>query len=97
MSMPYIGFSNDTLAKLPTIAMGETVRCHKCEKRHPLQEARPQGVTPVAIPGRNATAPPPPTVLGFFHCPTMHKDYLGSINGHNVTGIQSDISGKIPT
>ena len=39
MSTPYIGFSNDNLAKLPKVKAGDEFNCPRCEGRHTLLPA----------------------------------------------------------
>ena len=37
---PYIGFGNDTLAKLPKVKAGDSIRC-KCGHVHTLEDSKP--------------------------------------------------------
>ena len=36
MSIPYIGFGNDTLSKLPVVKKGDEIHCPRCNERHLL-------------------------------------------------------------
>lgn len=38
--VPYIGFSNETLAKLPPAKEGDTIKCKRCGEPHLLQAAK---------------------------------------------------------
>ncbi len=37
--IPYVGFSNETLSKLPTCKVGDEFRCPKCGETHTIQPA----------------------------------------------------------
>ena len=37
MSTPYIGFGNDTLGKMPLVAIGEPIICPLCTQVHKLK------------------------------------------------------------
>lgn len=39
MSLPYIGFSNATLAQQPEARPGDLIRCGRCARRHRLRAA----------------------------------------------------------
>ena len=43
MSVPYIGFGNDTLAKRPALLAGDLVDCHKCGDKHVVEGSKPDG------------------------------------------------------
>lgn len=37
MSTPYIGFGNDTLGKMPQVAIGDQIICPQCQCVHKLE------------------------------------------------------------
>lgn len=37
MKTPYIGFSNETLKRLPLVSVGEEISCDKCGGKHVLR------------------------------------------------------------
>ncbi len=37
MSIPYIGFGNDTLAKLPALKTGDEIVCPTCKGKHAIE------------------------------------------------------------
>jgi len=39
MKTPYIGFSNETLDKMPTVKAGDIIECQKCGGDHVLMAA----------------------------------------------------------
>lgn len=39
MSTPYIGFTNETLARCPPLAAGDVVECPRCGERHVVEGA----------------------------------------------------------
>lgn len=39
MSLPYIGYSNETLAQQPAAKPGMLIHCDKCRRRHRLRAA----------------------------------------------------------
>ncbi len=39
MPTPYIGFGNDTLARLPRVKAGDSIACPNCGARHVLEAA----------------------------------------------------------
>lgn len=41
MSTPYIGFGNDTLAKQPKVAAGDSIICPTCGQPHQLRPSDP--------------------------------------------------------
>lgn len=41
MSIPYIGFGNDTLAGLPDLKAGDTITCPRCNEKHVVEGSKP--------------------------------------------------------
>ena len=80
MSTPYVGYGNDTLAKLPKVADGEPIICPKCQSVHKLEAAKDKD-------GNKSD------VLLFYRC--GEGDYLGAVAGRLVAGIKADVSGSI--
>ena len=79
MSLPYIGFGNDTLAKMPKVADGDTIICPRCTNVHKLEAGTENGVET--------------DLLMIFTC--NGKQYLGAVSGHLVAGIKADCSGSV--
>ena len=79
MSTTYIGFGNDTLAKMPTVSDGEQIICPYCQGVHKLESATTEeGKT---------------NILMFFKC--GDKSYIGAVAGRLIAGIKPDVSGKV--
>jgi hypothetical protein len=51
--VPYVGFTNDTLAKLPEVKPGDAIECPHCGERHPLENPAPDTAEPLIM---------------FYHC-----------------------------
>lgn len=69
MTAPTIGFSNETLERLPHVRSGDTVDCPVCRRRHTLKPSRDQD-------GRASET------LLVFVC--GDEPYLGALNGRLV-------------
>lgn len=41
MTTPYVGFGNDTLAKLPALKHGDTITCPQCKGQHVVEDSKP--------------------------------------------------------
>jgi hypothetical protein len=82
MSTPYIGFGNDTLAKLPIIEEGEEVPCNGCPGMHPLRCGKDEH-------GEKSS------LLMFYRCPATGKSYLGAVAGKLVMFKKPDVSGSL--
>ena len=81
MSTPYIGFGNDSLAKLPDVVEGQEVPCNGCSGMHPLECAKNKE-------GEKSN------LLMFYRCPSG-KTYLGAVNGKLTMFKKPDVSGKL--
>ena len=79
MSIPYVGFGNDTLDKQPPLKKGDSVNCPNCKKIHPVECGTSDGKES--------------DLLLFYRC--GNKSYLAGINGKSIVGIKVDISGSI--
>lgn len=44
MRIPYIGFGNETLDKLPPLADGDTITCPHCKGQHEVKDSDPPGM-----------------------------------------------------
>ena len=82
MSIPYIGFSNATLEKLPLVGAGEEIDCPHCQGKHRLRA------------GKSETAAHAHDMLLFFTC--GQDNYLGAVANRLVIGVKADISGTYP-
>jgi len=78
----YIGFGNDTLAKLPDVTEGEEVPCSGCSGMHPLRCGRDEQ-------GEKSN------LLLFYSCPSSGKTYLGAIKGKLMMFKKPDVSGSL--
>lgn len=78
MTTPYIGFSNNTLSRLPQAKEGDMIQCPHCGKSHPLECATKNGKKT--------------DILMFFKC--NGKDYVGAITGQIIIGQSPDCSGE---
>lgn len=76
---PYIGFGNDTLAKLPVVHAGEMVKCPHCGGEHEMLPSTSDGQ--------------PTEKLMFFKC--GETTYLGAVQGRLVVGTPSDVHGEV--
>lgn len=76
---PYIGFSNETLAKLKALDPYDPILCPYCGELHLARPA--QGSE-----GKSAD-------LLFFEC--NGKSFLAGIGGKNVIGVSADVSGEL--
>lgn len=47
--VPYVGFTNDTLSKLPLVRPGDEITCPRCGARHVLKNPTPKTEVPVAM------------------------------------------------
>ena len=77
---PYIGFGNDTLAKLPIVEDGDEILCPECKGKHKLEA------------GKDDKGEKNNTIL-FYTCGKNLK--LGAVNQRLVVGIKVDASGEI--
>lgn len=80
MSIPYVGYGNETLAKMPAVKDGEPIICPRCQGTHNLEAAKDKD--------GNKT-----DVLMFYRC--GEGDFLGAVAGKLVAGLKADVSGKI--
>ena len=44
MGVPYVGYSNETLARLPPLKAGDLVTCPRCAEGHPVYDSAPAGL-----------------------------------------------------
>ncbi len=79
--VPYIGFGNETLNKLPTVLAGDKIECVKCGGEHELLP--PDGWK---------EGDEQPIVL-FYKCDD--KSYLAAIAGKLIINVRSDVSGSL--
>ena len=77
---PFVGFSNDTLGKLPTARRGMLIDCPHCGGSHELQCAKDGNGDPTDL-------------LHFFKC--GEQAYIGAVAGRLVVGTPSDVSGTV--
>ena len=77
---PYIGFSNETLSKLPKAKKGDMVFCTNCGEQHPLEC------------GKDSEGNENDSLM-FYTC--GDKSYLGAVDGRCVVLKKADVSGKI--
>ena len=82
MGTSYIGFGNDTPAKLPDVAEGEEVPCGDCSGMHPLRCGRDEE-------GEKSN------LLLFYSWAGSGKTYLGAINGKLMMFKNPDVSGNL--
>ena len=80
MSIPYIGFGNDQLEKMPIAEEGMLIECKKCGKDHPLKCGKDEK-------GDKSN------LLMFYNC--MDKIYLGALAGKFVFDVKPACSGGI--
>jgi hypothetical protein len=76
--VPYIGFGNETLEKLPCVKAGDEIPCSQCGRTHILQA------------GTGADGQPSEGLL-FYKC--GDTSYLGAVKGRVVTWRKPDVSG----
>lgn len=79
MSVPYVGFGNDQLAKEPKCCEGDMVECPRCYCQHPVEFSMD------AKTGRKG-------LLGFYKC--GDRGFLACVNGRFVTGLKAACSGR---
>lgn len=79
--IPYIGFSNSTLAKLPEVKAGDEITCPHCHGKHRLE------------PMKDETGKGSELVL-IFRCGA--GTFLGAAAGRLVAGREADAYGTIP-
>ena len=79
MATPFIGFGNDTLAKMPKVADGDPIICPRCQGVHKLQCGTSEGVKS--------------DLLMFYDCDG--KGYLGAVDGRLIAGVKPDVSGQV--
>jgi len=79
METPYIGFSNETLSKLPPVKKGDMVFCSNCGNQHPLECGTVNGKED--------------TTLMFYNC--GEESFLGAVAGKCVVLKKADVSGTI--
>ena len=79
MKTPYVGFRNDTLAKLPPAHEGHEIDCPNCGGKHDLRAGKTKDG------GKS-------TLLLFYNC--GNKSYLGALAGRLTIGQKADVSGK---
>lgn len=79
--VPYIGFGNDKLAKLPKAEKGMLIECLNCGKDHPLQCVK------------DTEAGQESSTLMFYEC--GEKLYLGAVAGRLVFNAKPSCSGEI--
>jgi len=79
MSTPYIGFGNDTLAKLPPAKEGDEIDCPNCGGRHALECGTTSGKKI--------------NLLMFYKC--GEATYLGAVAGKLTIGQKADVSGSM--
>jgi hypothetical protein len=80
MDTPYIGFSNDTLQKLPKVNKGDKVFCIKCGGEHPLECGTDSK-------GHESS------IIMFYKC--GDTAYLGAVDGCCTVLKKADVSGRI--
>ncbi len=79
-AVPYVGFENATLEKLPPLIAGDDLDCPHCGGTHAAEAG--------GDPDTGGTS----EMLLFYHCgQTM---YLAGVAGKNVTDARADISGE---
>jgi hypothetical protein len=79
MSIPYIGFGNDTLADCPPVKEGDEIHCPRCNGRHWLECALQNGQKT--------------DLLMFYHC--GEGLYLGAVGGRLVVHAKADCGGTL--
>jgi hypothetical protein len=77
-----IGFSNETLAKLPPLVAGTEVRCPRCRQPHEVLESEPPGLLSIHC----------PLSEGYIESET----FLVGVGGKDVRGVQPDVSRDRP-
>lgn len=78
MTTPFIGFGNDTLAKLPQAKSGDEIRCRKCGGLHTLEM------------GTDKRGNPSDVIL-FYKC--GEEIYVGAIAGRLIVDVEPDLQG----
>lgn len=78
---PYIGFSGETLDKLPPVLVGDKIECVKCGGEHEL------------LPPDNWKEGDEQPILLFYRC--SGKSYIAAIAGKLIVNVKSDISGSM--
>ena len=78
-TVPFIGFSNATLARCPELHAGEIVICEICKMPHVVK----------AFGSNNS----PETLLA-YRCDQTGSDYLCGVGSKNVMGVKADASGE---
>lgn len=79
MSIPYVGFSNETLNSCPRVKEGDLIKCPQCGDQHAIEFGTSNGKKSDAI--------------GFYRC--GDSTYLGAVAGRLVIGKSSDVSGDL--
>lgn len=79
MNIPYIGFGNDTLEKLPKCKEGDIVFCSNCGGEHPLECGTSKGKKS--------------DLIMFYKC--GENLFLGAIAGRCIILKKADVSGQI--
>lgn len=92
--VPYIGFSNRTLDKLPVAVAGQVIDCPTCKAQHELTPAATQSTTLKVPPGGLPTAAGPSETM-FYKCGTETR--LGAVGGRLVIGVKPDVSSSRKT
>ena len=79
MAIPYVGFGNEKLDKLPIVKEGDRVECVRCGKDHQLESGTVKGEKS--------------NLLLFYKC--GKRLYLGALDGRLMVGVKSCCSGEI--
>jgi len=80
MKTPYIGFGNDTLARLPVAHKGQEIDCPNCHGKHELQAGKTKDGEESAL-------------MLFYEC--GNSLYVGAVAGRLIVGQKADAKGEI--
>ncbi len=82
MNIPYVGFSNDTLAQQPRISLGDKIKCPHCGEPHAIEG------------GKNEDGKETDLLL-FFKCDGCL--YLAGVDVRLTIDVESVVSGTAQT
>lgn len=79
--VPFIGFGNETLDKLPPVSVGDKIECVKCGGEHellPTDDWKPGDGEPILL---------------YYKC--GDKAFIAALAGKLIVNVRVDVSGRM--